>query len=458
MSRTFPWESTTNAPRSTIRPHVAFWSNSLGNSPTELIIHGSYMYVSTANGYIEEINMADGSVNNSTWFSNGINSINNNSQLWQMAISGNYLYVADSANGQISKIDLTNNSNITASWCTGINGPFGIAISSSYLYVSNGFTNNGPVNNSVILKINLSDGSIANANWLSGLTSTEFYDLAISGNYMYAGTKNGIAKINMSDGSIVNLSWVNINRPIPFITIHGNVMYGTDVTNSSTIIAINMADGSILDNNYINNGYLNYGMVVSGSEFYTAVNSNNAVYKNTLPPLTVPTICFHEDTLILTDEGYVVIKDLRKGDLVKTLLHGYIPIESIGHSKIYNPDNLLRSQNRLYRCTAENYPDLNEDLIVTGCHSILVDSLTNQQREDTIDILGRLMVTDKKYRLMACLDNRSEPYEIAGLHNIWHVALEHHDPKMNYGIYANGLLVETTSIRMMNELSGMELV
>lgn len=29
---------------------------------------------------------------------------------------------------------------------------------------------------------------------------------------------------------------------------------------------------------------------------------------------------------------------------------------------------------------------------------------------------------------------------------------------MNYGCYVNGLLVETTSIRMMYELSGMELV
>jgi hypothetical protein len=68
------------------------------------------------------------------------------------------------------------------------------------------------------------------------------------------------------------------------------------------------------------------------------------------------------------------------------------------------------------------------------------------------------MVTDKKYRLMACLDDRTEPYEVEGVHNIWHFALEHEDHKMNYGVYANGLLVETTSIRMMHQLSGMELV
>ena len=88
----------------------------------------------------------------------------------------------------------------------------------------------------------------------------------------------------------------------------------------------------------------------------------------------------------------------------------------------------------------------------------MVKDLTNQQKEDTIELLGRIMVTDQKYRLMACLDDRAEPYEVEGVHNIWHFALEHEDKRMNYGVYANGLLVETTSIRMMHELSGMELV
>jgi hypothetical protein len=36
--------------------------------------------------------------------------------------------------------------------------------------------------------------------------------------------------------------------------------------------------------------------------------------------------------------------------------------------------------------------------------------------------------------------------------------LENENYYWNYGIYANGLLVETTSKRMMKELSGMELL
>lgn len=169
-------------------------------------------------------------------------------------------------------------------------------------------------------------------------------------------------------------------------------------------------------------------------------------------------LCFHEDTKILTDNGYVPVKDLRKGALVKIHLSGFIPIEAIGHSKIYNPANKLPSKNRLYKCSKDQYPELEEDLILTGCHSILTDNLTDDQRIKLKEYTGDVYVTEKKYRLIACLDERAEPYEVEGVHNIWHFCLENKDKYMNYGCYANGLLVETTSIRMMYELSGMEFV
>jgi hypothetical protein len=169
-------------------------------------------------------------------------------------------------------------------------------------------------------------------------------------------------------------------------------------------------------------------------------------------------LCFHENTKILTDQGYIVIKDLKKGALVKTLLSGFVPIEAIGHSKIYNPANKQHSKNRLYKCSKEQYPELEEDLILTGCHSILLDRLTDDQRKKSKEYTGDVYVTETKLRLIACLDERSEPYDVEGIHNIWHFCLENEDKYMNYGCYANGLLVETTSIRMMHELSGMELV
>jgi hypothetical protein len=59
---------------------------------------------------------------------------------------------------------------------------------------------------------------------------------------------------------------------------------------------------------------------------------------------------------------------------------------------------------------------------------------------------------------MAYLDERCEPYTEQGTYTIWHLALDNTDYLMNYGIYANGLLVESTSKRYMKELSGMELI
>jgi len=441
----YPWQNNTVSTLSA-RPSIASWCV-LANRPDCLIIDetNTFIYASTDNGFIEQINISDGTDNNSEIYSNGTGT-----ELLQMDIAGTYLYVADSINNVVSQIDLSYNPNVNTSWCS-VNSPFGLVINGDFLYCTN--VDSG---NTIISQINLSDGSFANQYWCGGLGSDEsLYSLAIYGNYMYVGTNNGVAQISMTDGVITNQSWCTTYAVAPFISIYNNIMYATTFGQGGcSVVEIDMANGSILRSN-INNGLVVQGTAVLGNQIYIADYQDHSIIKLSL---LTSSICFHEDTKILTDKGYVVIRDLRKGDLVKTALHGFIPIESIGHSNIYNPSNLLRSKNRLYRCTKDNYPDLNEDLIVTGCHSILVDDLTDEQKEDTIDMLGRIMITDKKYRLMACLDKRSEPYEMEGLHTIWHFALEHTDRRMNYGVYANGLLVETTSIRMMHELSGMELV
>ena len=189
-------------------------------------------------------------------------------------------------------------------------------------------------------------------------------------------------------------------------------------------------------------------------------------YASTAVQYTAPTpICFLEGSMILcfnlitNQEGYRPIETLRNGDFVKTLFDGYKRIDLIGHSKIYNPGHTMRSTYWLYRCPKENYPFLlHDDLIITGCHSILVQTLTTQERQEVIDVQGAAYVTDRLYRLPACVDRRTVPFEQEGLFTIWHLALEHPDPYMNYGIYANGLVVETTSRRMMLERSGMELI
>jgi len=174
--------------------------------------------------------------------------------------------------------------------------------------------------------------------------------------------------------------------------------------------------------------------------------------------LTALIPCFKEGSKILTDHGYIPIQQLKRGDLVKTRLNGFVPIFMIGKKEIYHPANSKRIQNQLYKCSISKYEDLTEDLILTGCHSILIDGFKDDiQRERTREINKDIYVTDRKYRLPACVDDRTTVYETAGTYTIYHFALENDDYYMNYGIFANGLLVETCSKRYIKECSDMEM-
>lgn len=170
--------------------------------------------------------------------------------------------------------------------------------------------------------------------------------------------------------------------------------------------------------------------------------------------------CFLEGSTILCKvdgvERYVPVEQLAKGTLVKTSLDGYKPVALVGKGVIQNPGTDERTEDRLYKCSPSKYPELTDDLYITGCHSILEFPITDKQKEDTIKHLGKLFVTDKKYRVMACVDERAEPWNSKGVYTIWHFALEHPDDGMNYGVYANGgLLVESCSLRFLRKKSNM---
>ena len=174
-------------------------------------------------------------------------------------------------------------------------------------------------------------------------------------------------------------------------------------------------------------------------------------------------VCFLEGSqiLCLVDgvETYVPIETMRAGFLVKTSLNGYKKVELIGNGTTQNSGNSERVEDRLYKLSPSNYPELKEDLFITGAHSILVDKITDKEREELTAQLGNIYVTDKKYRLTAKVDERAEPWASEGKYTVWHFALENEDIKMNYGVYANGgLLVETCSINTMRTKSNLTLV
>lgn len=198
------------------------------------------------------------------------------------------------------------------------------------------------------------------------------------------------------------------------------------------------------------NGFDLSGIAMYGTNNFTSVR----VY-----PASAP--CFLEGTKILCQvngvDTYVPIETMKPGTLVKTSLNGYKKVEVIGNGKLQNPGHNERIEQRLYKCSPANYPELTEDIYLTGCHSILVSKLTDLQEKTLVKQLGELFVTDKKYRLTAFADERAEPWASEGQYTIWHLALENDNVKMNYGVYASGLLVETCCINRLRNKSGFTL-
>ena len=204
----------------------------------------------------------------------------------------------------------------------------------------------------------------------------------------------------------------------------------------------------------------------SSSNYIVYFSFTNVAGNYTTQLLNVSTtsngICFKTGSKILclkdNKEEYIPVEQLRKGDLVRTLSGEYIKINLIGRSTINNPDNSDRGPNRLFILRQANYPELNEDLIITGCHSRLVDRLTAQQKKRHLQLMSNLYITTGKFRLMAFIDENAEPYRDPGVHEIWHFALDNENEVCNYGVYANGLLVETASIKNMGKIAGINLV
>jgi len=195
----------------------------------------------------------------------------------------------------------------------------------------------------------------------------------------------------------------------------------------------------------------------------TILDAGNGTIASGGSYLLYPSIpCFLEGTTVLCKvddvETYIPVEQLKPGTLVKTSLHGYKPVVLVGKNSIQNPGDDERIEDRLYKLSPSKYPQLKNDLYLTGGHSVLEFPLTEKQTQDTIKKLGDLYVTEGKYRLMACIDERAEPWASEGTYPIWAFALEHEDVGKNYGVYVNGeLLVESCSVHFLKINSNMEL-
>jgi hypothetical protein len=379
--------------------------------------------------------LPSGSIDPEVTVYNGISTISNVSTMY---IFGNYVFTLSNQPTVITKMS-------TLTTGTGI-----ISNPTTYSYTYSGTTISSIASDNI------------NYIWISEYSTGNIYRKSIESNITVNTSTPSldqyVSKTYVS--SLINVSTIKYGAGYLWIagtteTTGIPALVQFDIVNETIITTIPLITSSTY-------GYLGSSNITSidiYNEYMWLTDSVNSA----LLKMKIYIPCFMEGTKILClnaqmKEEYIPIENIRKGHLVKTSLNGFVPVCMIGHSVISNPGVNDRIKNRLYKCTKDNYPELFEDLYITGCHSILVDKLSDSQLKTTKDELGDVFITDRKYRLMAYLDHRSEPYTETGTYNIWHLALENNDYLMNYGIYANGLLVESTSKRYMKELSGMKLV
>lgn len=420
---------------------------------------GTYLYIThSGNEFITKILISDPAV---------YSRANVGNRSFGIYTDGTHLYVQRSGSlgvtAYIAKytLDLTV---VNLQWAVieydpgpGDGSRFNINSDGTYLYVGYG---------DYIYRFNLSDGTrTPSTPWLSGIRACSPF--CITGGFLYTcvfGTGYNVhfAKIHMVTKAVTHLYQMpdftyHTNPPIGMAT-DGKYIY---TSNYSYISKYNISKNTL---NALYKTIPNYELTM-GITLHTDSNNNkslfSAAYIKRIMKLNiiVDYPCFKRDTKILTNKGYIAVQKLRKGHLVKTLNDGYVPVYMLGKSKISHLASEERVKNQLYKYAKDAYPEITEDLVLTGCHSILVKKFKDEEeRAATIETNGHIYFTDKMYRLPACVDKRAKVYETPGEYDIYHLALENEDYYMNYGIYANGLLVESCSKRYLKELSNMKIV
>ena len=148
--------------------------------------------------------------------------------------------------------------------------------------------------------------------------------------------------------------------------------------------------------------------------------------------------CFNEGTKILcymnNKEIYTNIQDIKNGDLVKTYLHGYRLVKGIGKNTMINNPN---KTNTCMFCLPKQFNML-DDLIVTGDHSILVDTLPQQYTQKN--------KIDDKFLLPARYAKLFNQVMNTDKYTYYHLYLDNNgDKNKKFGIWANNILTETTN-------------
>jgi hypothetical protein len=267
-------------------------------------------------------------------------------------------------------------------------------------------------------------------NGIDGNNATNFGAYVNSlGFYAYLGLGYNYSEIKIENSNYV----INFNKVIDAYNYSYTTNNDSDSINSDPVSW----------NVYYSRDGINYRLIDSKNNLSITTNRNTETEKFIF---SYP-ICFNEGTKILClndklEEEYVAIENLRKGDLVKSYLHGYKKIDLIGKNSMINNPDLWHEC--MYKMKKTKQNGLIEDLILTGGHAILVEQLGKYKQENDKIYGGTTLKIDDKYLLLCKFSEDFMQIKNNELYTYYHFTLESKDANQRFGVWANGLLTETT--------------
>ena len=232
-----------------------------------------------------------------------------------------------------------------------------------------------------------------------------------------------------------------------------NISSVTNMENMLNNCGLSVSNYDAILNGWANGGYAPNGITLGADGlFYDSVGLTG---RNMLigdyewiilgDQPVVPPICYSHGTMILCNDGYVPIEKLKPGQLVKTYRHGYLPIELICKGRMVN--NPKEPMKCMYRLPSMN--DDFDDLVVTGGHGILIKSLTRHEiHADSMWFKKnkRYSIIDGMYLQRAAFSKNFIKINSNDEYIYYHFSLKGSHGR-RYGVYANGVLSESTFSR-----------
>jgi len=232
------------------------------------------------------------------------------------------------------------------------------------------------------------------------------------------------------------LNNVLFTPPSPVQAIMTNIFGTYSTPPSNQIVAYNILDSS------------------TNSVSITKFGSNTPISLTATLTFSSEPCCFSEGTNILgltaqLKEEYRLVQDLMIGDFVKSYLQGYRKVSRVLKGSFVNNPKDNNAANCMYimRKTQDN--GLIEDLTLTRNHGVLVEKLTEDE-EKKVD-KNNLPIIDGLLSIITAQSDTFEKVMDSNVYKYYHFSLDGDgDNDRRFGVYANGVLVETPSNNMMD--------